>query len=94
MMNHNSLKPEEAGFQFPCEYTVKAMGRNDAYFQAKVVSLIEPHTGPINTSQINSKPSSSAKYLSVTVTIQAQSRDQLDAIYQSLTDDNDVLMRL
>ena len=93
-MNKRILNEHEAGFQFPCEYAVKAMGRNTTDFQARIVSLVERHTGPIKPAQVSKKPSRSKRYLSVTVSIQAQSREQLDAIYQDLTDDNDVLMRL
>ncbi len=85
---------KDAGLQFPCPYTVKAMGRNDSTFPTYVTRLLEPHTGPIAPTQITSKSSRNQRYLSVSVTIQAHSRAQLDAIYQDLTDDPAVLMRL
>jgi putative lipoic acid-binding regulatory protein len=40
------------------------------------------------------RPSSGGKYLSVTVTFEATSKDQLDAIYQDLTDHERILMSL
>ncbi len=92
MIQH--IDNEQVGYQFPCHYAVKAMGLNTSNFQARVISLVELHTGPIQSSQVNTKPSRSERYLSVTVNIQAHSRAQLDAIYQGLTDDEHVLMRL
>ena len=90
------IEPNEhaAGFQFPCEYAVKAMGRNSPTFQTRIVRLVEQHTGPIQPTQVSIKPSRSERYLSITLMIQAQSRKQLDAIYQDLTNDDHVLMRL
>lgn len=90
----NELNEREAGFQFPCDYAVKAMGLNSPRFQTRIVRLVEQHTGPIQPIQISTKPSRSKRYLSITLMIQAQSREQLDAIYQDLTDDDHVLMRL
>ena len=68
-------------------------GDNDT-FPAHIVRLLESHTGPITPEQITYKPSRNQRYLSVSVTIQARSHTQLDAIYQALTTDPTVLMRL
>ena len=85
---------KKAGFQFPCPYTIKVMGRNDSTFPAHITHLRAPHTGAIAPEHITSKPSRNQHYLSVSITIQAQSHTQLDAIYQDLTADPKVLMRL
>ncbi len=85
---------KDVGLQFPCPYTVKAMGHNDHTFPTHIARLLEPHTGPIAPAQITSKSSRNQRYLSVSITIQAHSRAQLDAIYQDLTADPTVLMRL
>jgi len=82
------------GFQYPCDYAIKAMGHNLPTFQALVIQLIAQHTGPIAPTQIQCNPSRNQQYLSVIVHIQAQSQTQLDAIYQDLTDADEVLMRL
>lgn len=85
---------KDAGLQFPCRYTIKAMGRHNDTFAAHIGRLLKPHTGPVAPAQMTSRPSRNQRYLSVSVTIQARSRAQLDAIYQDLTDDPTVLMRL
>ena len=85
---------KNAGLQFPCTYTIKAMGLNDSSFPTHIARLLEPHTGPVSPEHIISKPSRHQRYLSVSVTIQTHSRAQLDAIYQDLTEDPAVLMRL
>jgi putative lipoic acid-binding regulatory protein len=43
---------------------------------------------------VTTNSSSSGKYLSVTVTIEARSKAQLDRIYQDLTDCEQVLVAL
>ncbi|KPJ93840.1 MAG: transcriptional regulator, partial [Gammaproteobacteria bacterium SG8_15] len=42
----------------------------------------------------SSRASSNGKYVSITVIVNAQSREQLDAIYQALTDHEHVIMAL
>jgi uncharacterized protein len=79
---------------FPCSIDIKAFGLNQPDFADHVVALIAAHYGEISGTQVRTRPSKQNKYLSVTVTIEAQSREQADAIYQSLTDDERVQMAL
>ena len=52
------------------------------------------HVERLGESAIKSRPSSSAKYLSVTVTITATSREQLDNLYRAFNKHPDVKMVL
>jgi len=79
---------------FPCRFPVKAMGLNTPAFVAHVKSLIVAHAQDNETVDVQSRPSKAGRYLSVTVTLTATSKAQMDAIYQSLTDDQQVLMAL
>ena len=78
--------------EFPCKFPIKAMGRNEASFQTVVENIILNHAEIYANELITTKPSSSGTYLSVTVTIEALSKDQLDRIYQDLTDCKQVLV--
>jgi len=80
--------------KFPCEFPIKAMGRNEASFQTLVENIILNHAEIYANKPITTNASSSGKYLSVTVTVEAQSKDQLDRIYQDLTDCEQVLVAL
>ncbi len=80
--------------QFPCSFPIKAMGYADAGFEPRVVEIVRRHAPDVNEAAVQHRPSVGGKYLSVTVTIEAQSRDQLDAIYQELTDCEQVLVAL
>ena len=90
------MQPEQppAGFEFPCDYDVKAMGLADPGFDALVVEIVRRHCPDLGEAAVRSRPSRNGRYVSVTVTIRAQSRAQLDAIYDDLTAHEKVLMRL
>jgi putative lipoic acid-binding regulatory protein len=82
------------GFEFPCDYQIKAMGIDDGHFHEVVVEIISRHSNSVRADNIRKKPSRNGRYISVTVIIEAQSRAQLDAIYDDLTAHEKVLMRL
>jgi hypothetical protein len=81
-------------FDFPCRFPIKAMGRDDGDFEATVVAIVRRHTPDLGEGAVTTQPSRGGRYLSVTVTITATSRAQLDAIYADLTADALVLMAL
>jgi putative lipoic acid-binding regulatory protein len=80
--------------QFPCTFPIKAMGYADAGLETRVLEIVRHHAPECSEDAVHNRPSVGGKYLSVTVTIEAQSRDQLDAIYQELTNCEQVLVAL
>jgi putative lipoic acid-binding regulatory protein len=82
------------GFEFPCDYQIKAMGVDDGSFQELVIEIIGRHCRSIRDDSLRTRPSRRGKYVSVSVVIEASSRAQLDAIYDDLTAHEKVLMRL
>ena len=85
---------EENLMSFPCEFPIKAMGEAEEDFDALVVGLIRKHCPDILEGAVKQRKSKEGRYLSVTVTIQAQSKQQLDDIYMDLTAEKRVLMAL
>lgn len=81
-------------FEFPCDFPIKAIGRDNGEFRALVISLVQRHTQPLDETAITTRPGSKGNYLAVTVTITATSRAQLDAIYTDLSGHPDVIMAL
>lgn len=79
--------------QFPCTFPLKVMGLNTEAFLSAVKNILHQHLTPGEVS-FSSRLSSSDKYLSITATFTAQSKDQLDAIYRELNKHNLVLMTL
>ena len=95
--NNNSDQPTDQAetlLELPCEFPVKAMGRDEDDFKSLITGIILGHADIYKDIPVTSAPSSSGTYLSVTVTIEAQSKAQLDRIYQDLTDCERVLVAL
>ena len=88
------MNTEESPLKFPCEFPIKAMGeaRND--FDSLVVGIIRKHSPDLTEGAVRTRLSSGGKYVSVTVTVNARNRQQLDAIYMELTAHERVLVAL
>jgi uncharacterized protein len=71
---------------FPCEYPVKVIGRDENNFFEFVVDLVLRHVPDLPVETFTSHTSSGGKYLSVSVTFLAQSRAQVDALYKEIAE--------
>lgn len=85
---------QESLLDFPCKFPIKAMGRNENEFVALATKIILTHAEIYPDEATTSNTSGSGKFVSVTVTIEATSKAQLDRIYQALTDCEQVLVAL
>ena len=85
---------DETLLEFPCDFPIKIMGRESTEFRALARALVEKHTGPIVDDAIYSALSRNGSFVSVTITVNAQSQQQLDDIYREITSNDDVLMAL
>ncbi len=85
---------EESLLEFPCKFPIKAMGRASETFEALVVAIVQDHAEQYPGESVRVAESGEGNFLSVTVTVNATSRAQLDAIYQDLTACDKVLMAL
>lgn len=81
-------------FQFPSDFPIKVMGRDSESFRTLTLAIVERHAGPLAPDKISERASSKGKFLALTYTIRAESRAQLDQIYQDLTDSGVVLVAL
>jgi putative lipoic acid-binding regulatory protein len=88
------MDTEESLLKFPCDFPIKAMGKAEDDFDALIVGLIRKHCTDLQEGSVKSRQSNGGRFVSVTVTIQAQSREQLDNIYMELTAEERVLMAL
>lgn len=85
---------KETVFDFPCDFPIKMMGRNTPEFRMTAVSIIEAHTGTVDDKKIQSSLSRNGRFVSITISISAQSQRQLDDIYEDVSAHDDVLMAL
>ena len=83
---------EESLMKFPCSFPIKAMGKSTDDFDLLIIEIVRRHHPDISEGAVKTRPSREGKYISVTVTIEAQSKEQLDNIYLDLTAHERVLV--
>jgi putative lipoic acid-binding regulatory protein len=85
---------DDSALQFPCRFPIKAMGLARDDLHLRIIEIVQQHVPELSKDDVTQRASSNGKYLSVTITIEATSREQLDAIYQDLTACELVMMAL
>jgi putative lipoic acid-binding regulatory protein len=85
---------EETLLRFPTLFPIKAMGKREDGFAQAVLAIILKHAPDFDARTVEMRPSKNGNFLSVTATINAQSRAQLDDIYRALSSHPLVLMAL
>jgi uncharacterized protein len=80
--------------EYPCDFPIKVMGDSRAGFAQAVVEIVQRHAPDFDASTVSMRMSREKRYLSVTATIRARSRAQLDALYRELSDHPLVVMVL
>jgi len=71
--------------QYPTDFPIKILGLNEAGFEAAIADLLRLHAPDFDLASIEVRESRGGRYLSITATINATSRSQLDTIYRALT---------
>ena len=70
---------------YPSLFPIKVMGENVDGFVHAVTEVARRFDPAFDAATIELRPSSGAKYLGVTVTVTATSREQLDELYRTLS---------
>jgi uncharacterized protein len=70
---------------FPCDFPIKAMGDRHDDFAQHVTCIVLKHAPDFDVSSVEMRASSGGRYLSVTCTLRATSKQQLDDLYRELT---------
>jgi putative lipoic acid-binding regulatory protein len=95
VQERNDRRPEPAAaLAFPAPFPIKVMGRREAGFTSAVIEIVTRHAPDFLPATIEARPSREGKYVSLTATVNAVSREQLDALYQELCDHPSVVMVL
>ncbi len=71
--------------EFPCDFPLKIMGLADAALAQAVLAVVVRHAPGFDGATMEMRASSGGKYVSLTCTIKATSKAQLDALYMELT---------
>ena len=86
--------PTESPLQFPTDFPIKVMGHTQDGFAQTIVNVVQKHAPAFDPATVEMRASSAGKYLSLTCTIHATSREQLDDLYRELSSHPMVVMVL
>lgn len=76
---------EENLLEFPCDFPIKVMGETSDAFAATMVEVIKAIDPTFDASKVDMRASTGGRFISLTCTVHATSRAQLDDIYRALT---------
>lgn len=71
--------------EFPCEFPLKIMGKADDGLAQVVLDIVTVHAPDFDGVTMEMRASSGGNYLSLTCTVIARSKPQLDALYTDLS---------
>ena len=77
------IPAEESLIEYPCRFPIKVMGVNADGFVHAITEIARRFDPSFDAAEIELRPSSGSKYLGVTITINATSREQLDELYRT-----------
>lgn len=79
------LNPADSLIEYPCDFPIKIMGAMQETFAQTMVDVVRSHDPEFHAGKIAMRPSTKGNYLSLTVTVRATSREQLDNLYRALS---------
>jgi putative lipoic acid-binding regulatory protein len=75
---------EPPKIEFPCEYPIKVLGRSSDAFRGIIFDVFERHAPGFDRATITVKDSAKGTFTSLTITITATGKDQLQALHEDL----------
>ncbi len=82
---------KKAVINFPCDFTIKVMGKANEAFEKAVFTIVEKQ---FENHKTQKRPSRDNNYIALSITVHAENQEQLDAIYHDLSNCDAVLMAL
>jgi len=79
------IPPDQSLIEYPSRFPIKVLGANVDGFVHAVTEVARRFDPTFDAATVEMRPSSGGKYLGVTVTITATSREQLDELYRTLS---------
>lgn len=79
------MTPDRSLIEYPSAFPIKVMGLNVDGFATAIAEVALQFDPGFDPATIEMRPSRSANYLGLTLTVTATSREQLDGLYRALT---------
>ena len=83
--NSKLTESQETLIEFPCDFPIKVMGETHVNFTDEIIKTIQKQLPTFDASKIEMRGSSGGKYISLTCSVNVDSKPQLDNIYRALT---------
>ena len=85
LVNLGDIPVEESLITYPSDFPIKIMGPMHETFSAVIMDVVTQHDPEFHEGRLEKRPSSKGNYLSLTATVRATSREQLDNLYRALS---------
>jgi putative lipoic acid-binding regulatory protein len=79
------IPPAQSLIEYPSRFPIKVMGLNAVGFVHAITCIAAQFDATFDAATVELRPSKGDKYLGVTITITATSREQLDELYRTLS---------
>lgn len=79
------IPPEASLIDYPSAFPIKVMGHNVDGFVHAMTQIARQFDPGFDAGTVELRPSKGDKYLGVTLTVTATSREQLDELYRTLS---------
>ena len=79
------MADQDTLLEFPCDFPLKIMGKADDGLAQVVLEIVTRHAPGFDGATREMRASSGGRYVSLTCTVVATSKPQLDALYMELT---------
>ena len=79
------IPPEQSLIEYPSAFPIKVMGPQVEGFLDAIVAVARHFDPTFDVATVEQRPSSTGKYLGLTITVTATSREPLDELYRTLS---------
>jgi uncharacterized protein len=79
------MNTQDSLIEYPSDFPLKIFGEAKPEFAQTIAEVVLAHAPDFDSATIEMRSSNNAKYISLTCTIRATSREQLDNLYRALT---------
>jgi putative lipoic acid-binding regulatory protein len=76
---------DDSLIEYPSRFPIKVMGLQADGFARAIAVIAKEFDPDFDETTMEHRPSSAGKYLGITISVKATSREQLDALYRALT---------
>lgn len=80
--------------EFPCDFPIKAVGNAREDFVRIILELVREHAPEVTEQDVKVRESRNGRFMSVTVTVRAQSAEHVKTISAALSECEHIIMSL